>query len=284
MSSTSPQRRRRPAARTSRPACPTTSTCAHCYRHPDRETGVSCSNCGRPICHECMIPAPVGFRCPECVREQTRGAGPRPRRHAGADALALAERHARLAAADRHQGADRHQRRHLPRSSRARGRPAWSGSATLTPAAAGRPIRRGRPRHEYWRLLTSHVPARGLIHILFNMWALLVVGDFLEAVVGRALPRRLPRRRPRRLRARARAPPRLAPHGRRLGRHLRRLRRPRRVRVPEPGRATASGAPCCATGRLHPGHQPRHHLRRSRASRGRGTSAASSAAPPSCSP
>jgi len=37
----------------------------HCYRHPDRETGVSCSNCGRPICHECMIPAPVGFRCPE---------------------------------------------------------------------------------------------------------------------------------------------------------------------------------------------------------------------------
>jgi hypothetical protein len=42
----------------------------HCYRHPRRETGVSCSNCGRPICHECMIPAPVGFRCPECVKEQ----------------------------------------------------------------------------------------------------------------------------------------------------------------------------------------------------------------------
>ena len=41
----------------------------YCYRHPERETGVSCSNCGRPICHECMIPAPVGFRCPECVKE-----------------------------------------------------------------------------------------------------------------------------------------------------------------------------------------------------------------------
>ena len=36
-----------------------------CYRHPDRETGLSCSECGRPICTECMTPAPVGIRCPE---------------------------------------------------------------------------------------------------------------------------------------------------------------------------------------------------------------------------
>src|SRR5580765_7488404 len=37
----------------------------YCYRHPDRETGLSCSECGRPICYECMSPAPVGIRCPE---------------------------------------------------------------------------------------------------------------------------------------------------------------------------------------------------------------------------
>src|SRR5205085_517010 len=42
-----------------------------CYRHPDRETGVSCSNCGRPICPDCMTPTPVGMRCPECARERT---------------------------------------------------------------------------------------------------------------------------------------------------------------------------------------------------------------------
>jgi membrane associated rhomboid family serine protease len=36
-----------------------------CYRHPDRETGLSCSECGRPICTECMTAAPVGLRCPE---------------------------------------------------------------------------------------------------------------------------------------------------------------------------------------------------------------------------
>jgi len=36
-----------------------------CYRHPDRETGLSCSECGRPICTECMTAAPVGLRCPD---------------------------------------------------------------------------------------------------------------------------------------------------------------------------------------------------------------------------
>jgi membrane associated rhomboid family serine protease len=37
----------------------------YCYRHPDRETGVTCSECGRPICTECMFFAPVGIRCPD---------------------------------------------------------------------------------------------------------------------------------------------------------------------------------------------------------------------------
>src|SRR5829696_10013701 len=42
-----------------------------CYRHPDRETGVSCSSCGRPICPDCMTPTPVGMRCPECAGQKT---------------------------------------------------------------------------------------------------------------------------------------------------------------------------------------------------------------------
>src|SRR5688500_18613604 len=36
-----------------------------CYRHPDRETGVSCSECGRGICPDCMVFGPVGIRCPD---------------------------------------------------------------------------------------------------------------------------------------------------------------------------------------------------------------------------
>ena len=43
-----------------------------CYRHPDRETGVACSNCERPICPDCMTPTPVGMRCPECARDRTK--------------------------------------------------------------------------------------------------------------------------------------------------------------------------------------------------------------------
>jgi len=45
---------------------------ATCYRHPSRETGVSCSNCGRPICPDCMTSTPVGMRCPECASQRTK--------------------------------------------------------------------------------------------------------------------------------------------------------------------------------------------------------------------
>lgn len=44
---------------------------ATCYRHPSRETGVSCSNCGKPICPDCMTATPVGMRCPDCARQKT---------------------------------------------------------------------------------------------------------------------------------------------------------------------------------------------------------------------
>lgn len=36
-----------------------------CYRHPDRETGIRCTRCERPICPDCMVNASVGFHCPD---------------------------------------------------------------------------------------------------------------------------------------------------------------------------------------------------------------------------
>ncbi|MBN1219581.1 MAG: hypothetical protein JXM69_11680 [Anaerolineae bacterium] len=43
---------------------------AFCYRHPDVETGLRCNRCGKPICPRCARRTPVGFRCPDCIREQ----------------------------------------------------------------------------------------------------------------------------------------------------------------------------------------------------------------------
>jgi hypothetical protein len=40
----------------------------HCYRHPNRETRVSCATCGRPICTDCMVPTDVGIKCPDDAR------------------------------------------------------------------------------------------------------------------------------------------------------------------------------------------------------------------------
>jgi hypothetical protein len=47
---------------------PGISTRTVCYRHPGRETAVSCSNCERPICTDCMVYTPVGIKCPDCAR------------------------------------------------------------------------------------------------------------------------------------------------------------------------------------------------------------------------
>ena len=67
----------------------------YCYRHPDRETGLSCSECGRPICVDCMSVAPVGIRCPEHAGARPRAvaAATRPASAAGRTVRRPAARH-----------------------------------------------------------------------------------------------------------------------------------------------------------------------------------------------
>ncbi|MGE5603567.1 MAG: B-box zinc finger protein [Nitrososphaerales archaeon] len=44
------------------------STAIYCVNHPDRETGLRCHRCDRPICYQCAIKTPVGQICPDCYK------------------------------------------------------------------------------------------------------------------------------------------------------------------------------------------------------------------------
>jgi membrane associated rhomboid family serine protease len=65
-----------------------------CYRHPDRQSWILCQRCGRTICSECQILAPVGVQCPECVRE-AGGSVPWTQRPSSGSTAATRKRRAR---------------------------------------------------------------------------------------------------------------------------------------------------------------------------------------------
>jgi len=148
-----------------------------CYRHPNRETGVSCSSCGRPICPDCMTPTPVGMRCPECSRERTRvtqgvRSGPvLPRAVQALIAINVIVFLAETGAGAPLGGGG--------------GGTVWFHGALYGPALTGQnlnPFYTGT--HEYWRLLTSAFLHDGLIHIGINMLSLYFVGSALEPAIG----------------------------------------------------------------------------------------------------
>lgn len=147
---------------------------ATCYRHPNRETGVSCSNCARPICTDCMTPTPVGMRCPECARQKTKVANPvrnaRPGALAARDlpvtkALIVVNVLVFLAQITTARG----------------GFSGTSGTVFEHGALFGPSI---SIDHEYWRLVTSGFLHANLIHIGFNMYLLWVLGRMLEGALG----------------------------------------------------------------------------------------------------
>ena len=44
----------------------------YCVNHPDRETLLRCNQCEQPICIQCAIRTPTGYRCKSCVRGQQK--------------------------------------------------------------------------------------------------------------------------------------------------------------------------------------------------------------------
>ena len=143
---------------------------ATCYRHPGRETAVSCSNCGRPICPDCMTTSPVGMRCPECARHTTPVRTIRQVRPTGYQVtLALI---AINVAAFVGEGGGVFTLTGAPGSS-------WLLSHGWL--AAGYI----QVNHDYWRLVTSAFLHADLLHILSNMYVLYWVGRLLEPAIGR---------------------------------------------------------------------------------------------------
>ena len=155
----------------------TTTAPRYCYRHPDRETGLSCSECGRPICYECMTPAAVGLRCPDHsgkpqgVRRVTTAATRSSRmglgfRRANAVTLALIGLNILVYVITAAQGA---------------GLNSPGGSLFTKWLLFGPAVANG----DWWRLITAAFLHASLIHIGFNMYFLWFAGAPVEAVLGR---------------------------------------------------------------------------------------------------
>ena len=138
-----------------------------CYKHPSRETAVSCSSCGRPICTECMTSTPVGMRCPECAGRKTQV---RTMRSVQSTSTLMTQALiALIVVAFLGELATNN----LPNSLYERG-------GVFAPFVA---------YGEVWRLLTAgflHAqPPFGFLHIAFNAYVLYLLGQTLEGALGR---------------------------------------------------------------------------------------------------
>src|SRR4051794_24121962 len=163
---------------------PETVETRHCYRHPDRETGLSCSECGRPICYECMTPAPVGIRCPEhsgkpqgiqkVTRAAERAVTGASGHRANVVTLGLIGANVLVALVELATNGG-----FLNSSIFERG----SLFATGFVSASGEPL--GVAHGEWWRLFTSMFLHASFFHLLVNMYSLYFVGTILEQLIGR---------------------------------------------------------------------------------------------------
>jgi membrane associated rhomboid family serine protease len=147
----------------------------YCYRHPDRETGLSCSECGRPICTECMTVAPVGLRCPdhathrpptpEVVRTTARSVAQSAKKAYVTQVLIAINVIVYIATVVQGHGINDP------------GGKLFHDGLLYGPFVAN---------GDWWRLITSAFLHANILHLLFNMLALWWFGAPVELFLGRA--------------------------------------------------------------------------------------------------
>ena len=154
-----------------------------CVRHPDRPTGLRCVRCDRPACPDCLREASVGYQCVDCVAEgsktirparNTGGARTRPGTRSLVVMPVLIAINVLVFVITAVQAGNitDNQRSDL----------FMQGTLIPGTVAAG----------EFWRLLTSgflhfgNYGGYGPVHLVFNMFALWVIGRDLEVALGRA--------------------------------------------------------------------------------------------------
>jgi len=168
-----------------------TAETRYCYRHPDRETGLSCSECGRPICADCATFAPVGIKCPDHSGVQqsvTTRLRPKPVRRAPGMALATQSAPVTKILIAINVAI------YLVTAVQGGGLNAPGGSLFNKFVLVGSNSRLGffgqtgdlAHDHEWWRLVTSMFLHGSLVHIGFNMVALYFIGTPVEMYLGRA--------------------------------------------------------------------------------------------------
>lgn len=153
-----------------------------CVRHPDKPTGLRCVRCDRPACPDCLREASVGYQCVDCVAEGNKTVRP-ARTVSGARATrranpmvvvpVLIALNVLVFAVTAVQA----------RSITENQRSSLFEQGTLIPGLVA--------NGDYWRLVTSgflhfgNYGGYGPIHLIFNMFALYVLGRDLEVALGR---------------------------------------------------------------------------------------------------
>jgi len=142
-----------------------TTEATTCYRHASRETGVSCSNCGRPICPDCMTPTPVGMRCPECSRQKTK-----------VHTAATLTRNPQLTFVLIALNVAAYLVTSAGGTSLGSGESLYARGALYAPAIAD---------GELWRIVTGGFLHANLLHLFMNMFVLYFLGTLMEPAIGR---------------------------------------------------------------------------------------------------